>query len=432
MRLNYTEPSVSSWKERADQVLPGGVLGTSLVPSEAQFVPVSGRGSHVLSASGTEYIDYTMGSGALLFGYQPPAVMEALRSQAENLIHVYAYLNTPAIELAEEIVDAVPSAEMMRFTASGGEATLYAMRLARAHTGRDKILKFEGAYHGFHDYAIHSFNAGNGGLYPQPRPNSSGIPDDVIQQVLVAPFNDIEKTAEIIRANAQDLAAIIVEPVQRAIEPLPGFLAELRKLADETGACLIFDEVVTGFRFGYGGAQERFGVFPDLTTLGKVIGGGLPLAAVCGQRDIVERCAPGGDNGYVYQSGTMNGHALAAACGGATLKVLREDPPYKKLAALGDSLRTGIAELLEQHGARAQVIGTDSLWQVVFTDRPITQVEDIWQSDLSRAREFQRGLIEREVMVWVGNRSFLSTAHTPDDVERTLEAVDDTLRNMDL
>lgn len=428
--LQQHDRSLRQWLDAAASVLPGGVLGTSTLPDDVALLPLEGDGCRVRSVDGREYVDYTMGSGVLLHGYRPEAVLTAVRLQQDHIEHVYAYLNQPAIELAEEIVAAVPSAEMVRFAASGGEATFYAMRLARAATGRTKVLKFEGGYHGFHDYAIQSFSRGAAEPYPAPQPNSAGIPPSVTAEVLVAPFNELEHAREIVRAHRDEVAAIIVEPIQRIIEPQPGFLAGLRDLADEIGACLIFDEVVTGFRIGYGGAQERYGVVPDLTTLGKVVGGGLPLAAVCGRRDLMVRCAPGHADRHVYQSGTMNGNPLAAAAGLAMLRDLRDRPPYALLTQIGDRLRGGLETLLREHGEQAQVLGTGSLWQVVFTDRPVSNVRDIWQSDGGRLLRFHDGLLRHGVLVWRGNRSFVSTAHDEEAIATTLEAADAALRDM--
>lgn len=422
--------TLEQWLDAAAAVLPGGVLGTSTMPAGLALLPVAGEGCRTRSIDGREYIDYTMGSGVLIHGYRPQNVLAAIGEQQGRIDHVYGYLNQPAIELAEEIVSALPSAEAVRFTASGGEATFYAMRLARAATGRSKVLKFEGAYHGFHDYAIQSFSSGSSDPYPAPKPNSAGIPPSVTAEMLVAPYNDLERTREIVEAHRADIAAIIVEPVQRIIEPVNGFLAGLRELADSVGACLIFDEVVTGFRLGLAGAQGRYGVTPDLTTLGKIIGGGLPLAAVCGRRDIMQHCAPGHPDNYAYQSGTMNGNAVAAAAGLAMIRSLRDNPPYERLNDIGNRIRNGMQALLDEHGERAQVVGTDSLWQVLFTDQPVVNVRDIWNSDGKRLLQFHDGLLERQILVWRGNRSFVSTAHDDDAIDATLEAADATLRAM--
>lgn len=428
--LQQQHRTLDQWLQAAAEVLPGGVLGTSTMPGDVALLPIAGDGCRARSVDGREYIDYTMGSGVLIHGYRPADVLTAINNQQGRLDHVYAYLNQPAIELAEEIVAAVPSADMVRFAASGGEATFYAMRLARAATGRSKVLKFEGAYHGFHDYAIQSFSSGSAEPYPTPKPNSAGIPASVTAEMLIAPYNDLARAREIATAHRDDLAAIIVEPIQRIIEPVDGFLAGLRELADSFGACLIFDEVVTGFRIGLDGAQGRYGVMPDLTTLGKIVGGGLPLAAVCGRRDIMQHCAPGHPENYAYQSGTMNGNPVAAAAGLAMIRSLRENPPYAQLADIGDRLRSGMQALLDEHGEQAQVVGTDSLWQVVFTDKPVVSVRDIWNSDSKRLLRFHDGLLKQQILVWRGNRSFVSTAHDDKAIAVTLEAADATLRSM--
>lgn len=428
--LQNNDRSLADWLAAAAAVLPGGILGTSTMPRDAAVFPVAGEGCRLRSADGSWYVDYTMGSGVLIHGYRQQAARAAVAAQQQLLDHVYGFVNRPAVELAEELVAAMPSIQLLRFTASGGEATFYAMRIARAATGRSKVLKFEGGYHGFHDYAIQSFGRGSAGGYPTPEPNSAGIPAATTAEVLVAPYNDLETTRRIVLQHREDLAAIIVEPIQRIITPVDGFLEGLRALADEVGACLIFDEVVTGFRIGLGGAQERFGIVPDLTTLGKIIGGGLPLAAVGGRADLMAACAPGYPDDYVYQSGTLNGNPVAAAAGLATVRDLREDPPYDRLAKIGDALREGLRQLLANRGERAQVVGTDSLWQVLFTDRPITSVRDIWGADAGRLLRFHDGLLRHGVLVWRGNRSFVSTAHDDAAIEATLVAADAALRDL--
>ena len=419
--------SPADWMKKAQRVLPGGVLGMGALTAGSSLLPLSARGTRITSADGNVYLDYTMGSGVLIHGYQPPYLAAAIHGQASRLTHVYGHLNVPAIRLAEMIVDAVPSAEMLRFAASGAEATQYAMRLARAHTGRPLILKFEGAYHGSHDYATQSLSSGNPAGFPDPWPNSAGIPQPVTNQVLVAPFNDLERTSAIVDQHAERLAGIIVEPVQRAIPPQPGFLQGLRTLADRTGACLIFDEVVTMFRLAWGGAQEVYGVRPDLTCVGKIIGGGLPMSAVCGPESILARCGPRFGTGYVFQNGTTNGNPVAAVAGIATLEHLRENPPYQQLQELTDKLRNGLHGVFAERGIPVQVIGTGSMWQVVVTDQPIRQATDIWNADRGFVVAFQEALLDRLVFTLPENRAFTSTAHTDEDTAVTLEAASDAL-----
>ena len=419
--------SAADWIERAQSVLPGGVLGMGALTAGSSLVPLSASGTRITSADGNVYLDYTMGSGVLIHGYQPPYLASAVHRQVDRLTHVYGHLNVPAIRLAEMIVDAVPSAEMLRFAASGAEATQYAMRLARAHTGRPLILKFEGAYHGSHDYATQSLSSGNPAGFPDPWPNSAGIPQPVTSQVLVAPFNDLERTSVIVDQHAEKLAGIIVEPVQRAIPPKPGFLRGLRALADRAGACLIFDEVVTMFRLAWGGAQEVYGVRPDLTCVGKIIGGGLPMSAVCGPESILARCGPRFGTGYVFQNGTTNGNPVAAVAGIATLDHLRKNPPYHQLHELTDKLRSGLHGVFAERSIPVQVIGTGSLWQLVVTDQPIQQAKDIWNADRRFVVAFQEALLDRLVFTLPENRAFTSTAHTDEDTAVTLEAASDAL-----
>ena len=419
--------SPADWIERARSVLPGGVLGMGALTAAGSLVPVSASGARITSADGNVYLDYTMGSGVLIHGYQPPYLAPAVHQQFDRLIHVYGHLNLPAIRLAEMIVDAVPSAEMLRFAASGAEATQYAMRLARAHTGRPLILKFEGAYHGSHDYATQSLSSGNPAGFPDPWPNSAGIPQQVTNQMLVAPFNDLERTAEIVDQHAEQLAGIIVEPVQRAIPPEAGFLRGLRTLADQTGACLIFDEVVTMFRIAWGGAQEVYGVRPDITCVGKIIGGGLPMSAVCGPESILARCGPRFGTGYVFQNGTTNGNPVAAAAGIATLEHLQENPPYARLEELTRKLRSGLRGVFAEHGIPVQVIGTGSLWQPVITDRPVRRASDVWNADRKLVVAFQEALLDRLVFTLPENRAFTSTAHTEEYIAVTLEAASEAL-----
>ena len=250
--------------ERAHRVMPGGSLGNV----NKDVVIVRGEGSRVWDASGNEYVDYLLGSGPMLIGHSHPEVIEAVKEQLDRGTTFFA-TNDHSIELAEAIVDAVPCAEKVRYSSTGTEATMYAMRAARAYRGKDKILKFEGGFHGMNDYALMSVFASGELEFPRAEPNSAGIPRALVDQVLIAPFNDLDTTRAIIERNHEDLGGIIVEPFQRLIPPQPGFLAGLRELATEFGIPLIFDEVVTGFRFAYGGAQELYGVTPDLCTLGK-------------------------------------------------------------------------------------------------------------------------------------------------------------------
>ena len=268
--------------EKARQFMPAGGLGNT----GAEIILRSGKGSRVWDESGNEYIDYLIGSGPMFAGHAHPRVTAAVREQVE-LGSTFFANNRYAIELAEAIVDAVPCAEQVRFVSSGTEADAYAMRLARSYRGRDKILKFEGGYHGMSDTSLQSLAPKRPGNFPRPVPDSAGIPDGVADEVLVAPYNDLDAVADLIREHGDEIAGLIVEPVQRIIPPVPGFLEGLRELTEKHDIVLIFDEVVTGFRMAYGGAQEHYGVTPDLCTLGKACGGGYPLAAIAGREEIM-------------------------------------------------------------------------------------------------------------------------------------------------
>jgi len=270
---------------------PGGVMSGYYAPEDLQFVIKEARGAHLYAFSGLEYIDYLLGSGPMVLGHAHPAVVEAVRAQLGRGT-TYFQLSEPAVALAEEICRAMPCAEQVRYTSTGSEATFFALRVARAFRKRDKILKFEGGFHGTHDYSLMSVGPKAPKAFPAPTPDSAGIPHAVTDDVLIAPFNDLAETEAIIAAHHESLAAVIMEPFQRLIIPDKGFLAGVRAITQRYGLPLIFDEIVTGFRFAYGGAQEYYGVVPDLAAVGKIIGGGFPLAAVVGREEIMRHLAP--------------------------------------------------------------------------------------------------------------------------------------------
>lgn len=392
--------------------------------SDIDVVPVRAAGSKVYDARGREYIDYLLGSGPLLLGHRHPVVLAALREQLERGVQFY-FLPPEAMTLAEEIVRAVPCAESVRFSVTGAEATGYALRFARAATGREKILKFEGGYHGGHDYAMMSFAPRQRLPFPRAEPDSAGIPRAIQDLVLVAPFNDIEATAEIVERHAHELAAVIVEPYQRYIAPRPGFLAGLREMTRRHGIRLVYDEVVTGFRLAYGGAQEYYGVVPDLAVLGKALGGGLALSAIAGPRDVLELCDPEteGREDHVEQLGTFNANPLAVAAGLATLAQLREPGVYDRLRALGDRLRGGLTDILSEYGAPFRVYGEGPTFKVMFVDRDIITHRDALTADRVLLRRFERAWVDGGLFITPGLRHYVSLAHSDDDIDRTLEIV---------
>jgi glutamate-1-semialdehyde 2,1-aminomutase len=331
--------------------------------------------------------------------------------------------NRYGIELAATIVEAVPCAEQVRFVSTGSEADLYAMRAARAFRKRDKILKFEGGYHGMSDYSLMSLAPKRPGNFPQPIPDSAGIPGSVREEILVAPFNDMDAAAAMVREHRDELAGVILEPFQRIIPPLPGFLEGLRKITAEHGIPLIFDEVVTGFRFAYGGAQEYYGVVPDLCTLGKVIGGGFPLAAIAGRADIMAHFDRDrvGDEGFLMQVGTLSGNPVAAAAGLATLEILRRPGAYERIFATGRELMGTLAELLTRNGLTAQVTGEPPLFDVVFTGDPVRDYRGALRGDGDKLRRLNALLRERGVLKGE-SKYYVSLAHTPEDIQHTCDA----------
>jgi glutamate-1-semialdehyde 2,1-aminomutase len=404
--------------EKAKRLLPGGTFGN--FPGDV--VIREGRGGRVWDESGKEYVDFLLGSGPMLVGHVHPEVTAAAQAVVAKGTTFFAN-NRYGIELAEAIVDAVPCAEQVRFVSTGSEADLYAMRAARAFKKRDKILKFEGGYHGMSDYSLMSLAPKRPGNFPQPIPDSAGIPRSLSDEILIAPFNDLEVTAGLVREYKDELAGVILEPLQRIVPPLPGFLEGLRKLTAENGVLLIFDEVVTGFRLAYGGAQEYYGVVPDLCTLGKVIGGGFPLAAIAGRADIMAHFDRGavGDDGFLMQVGTLSGNPVAAAAGLATLEILRRPGAYERLFTTGRELMDALTQLLRRHGVTAQVIGEPPLFDAVFSGEPVRDYRGTLRGDADMLRRFNSLLRERGILKGE-QKYYVSMAHTPDDIRHTREA----------
>ncbi|SHJ11769.1 glutamate-1-semialdehyde 2,1-aminomutase [Shimia gijangensis] len=353
------------WITRAREVLPAGGFGNF----DPGIIIAQGQGSRVWDEDGIEYVDYLIGSGPMLLGHGHPEVMEAVLQQLPKGMTFFAN-NTKGIELAEAICAAVPCCEQVRFVASGGEADMYAIRLARAFTGRDKILKFEGGYHGMSAEAQMSLAPERQVNFPQAVPDSAGIPQGVADQMVIAPFNDLEAVASLMDEHP-DIAAIIVEPLQRIIPAVPGFLEGLRALCDKHGVLLIFDEIVTGFRLAYGGAQERYGVVPDICTLGKIIGGGFPLAALGASAEIMQHFDKGrvGADKWLMQLGTLSGNPVASAAGLKTMEVLRRDGAYDRLRALGRRLQDMQSNALSKAGIAHQICGDLTLFDIFFTDQ---------------------------------------------------------------
>jgi glutamate-1-semialdehyde 2,1-aminomutase len=404
--------------ETAKRVLPAASFGNMA----GDVVIREGRGGRVWDESGNEYVDFLLGSGPMLVGHGHPEVIAAVQEQVAQGTTFFAN-NRQGIALAEAIVDAVPCAEKVRFVSSGSEADAYAMRLARAFRKRDKILKFEGGYHGMSDYSLMSLAPKRPGNFPRALPDSAGIPQSVRDEMLIAPFNDIETVASLVREHKDELAGVIVEPFQRIIPPAPGFLQALRKLTAEHGIPLIFDEVVTGFRLAYGGAQEYYGVTPDICTLGKVIGGGFPLAAIAGRDDIMSHFdrAVVGDEGFLIQIGTLSGNPVASAAGLANLEILKRPGAYDRIFATGRELMGTLADLLKSAGIPAVVTGEPPLFDVVFTSGSVRDYRGTLRGDAEMMRQFNRLLRERGILKGE-SKYYISLAHTAEDIRHTCEA----------
>ncbi len=421
--------------EKAYKYLPGGSNGNIYFPKESAFIVKGGKGAHIWDVSGNEYIDYLIGSGPMILGHAHPAVVEAVREQLEKG-STYFLTSEPSVLLAEEVAKAVPCAEKIRFASTGSEADFFALRAARAYRKRDKILKFEGAFHGSSDYSAMSIsgygiNPDLSREFPHPTPGTAGIPKVLEDEVLIAPFNDLETTSAIIEKHHDELAAVIMEPFQRLIPPTPAFLKGIRKVASHYDIPLIFDEVVTGFRFSYGGAQQYYGVKPDMAAMGKIVGGGYPLSLVCGRADIMDcfdqKHKDTGD--WVPQIGTLNGNPIAAAAGLATLKELRKPGSYEKLFATGHKLRTKLEKLFKDAKIPAQVVGEDPLFDIFFTDKKVTDYRSSMTADEGMLKRFNKLLFDRGIYK-SASKYYVSLALTEEDVNHTMKAFEEAVAEL--
>jgi glutamate-1-semialdehyde 2,1-aminomutase len=412
--------------ERAGRYLAGGGLGLFVLPPEVNLVIAEGHGSHITDVSGRDFIDYHLGSGPALLGHAHPEVVEAVQRQVAKG-STYYFLNEPAIRLAERMVGAIPCADQVHFTGSGTEATFFALRVARAATGRQKILKFEGGWHGMNDYGLWGTVPSHPSAYPNAEPDSLGIPEAIRGQVLVAPFNDAARASSLIEQYANELAAVIVEPLQRVLVPVPGFLDTLRDVTRRHGIVLIFDEVVTGFRIAWGGAQERYGIVPDLATYGKAMSGGFPMAAIAGRSDIMKHLdARRVDRAHlVWASGTLNGNPVSSIAGLTALEILSRPGSLEHFHRIGGRLRREIEAIGARYGFAAQTPGEDAVFGVRFTNRrPLRTWEDLLTADKDLNLRWSIELIKRGILVNPNEKFYLSLAHTDADVDRTLEACD--------
>jgi glutamate-1-semialdehyde 2,1-aminomutase len=412
----------------ARKVMPGGVNSPVRAFKAVGLDPVfidRAQGSRIYDIDGNSYIDYVCSWGPLILGHAHPEIVQALCQAAERGSS-YGAPCEKELELAQAISEAIPSIEQIRMVNSGTEATMSAVRLARAFTGRDKILKFEGCYHGHADSFL--IKAGSG-LLTAGVPTSPGIPRDYAQNTLVAEYNNLDSLQTVFEEWGPDIAAVIVEPIagnMGLIVPDTVFLMELRKITEDYGTLLIFDEVISGFRTCYGAYQNLIDIKPDLTTLGKIIGGGLPVGAYGGRRDIMERVAPSGD---VYQAGTLSGNPLAMAAGLATLKVLRDNDYYTELHELGQYLVRGIEEILRTQGLDYSLNHWGSMFSLFFTPEAVRNYSTATSSDTLRFSKFYRVLLEEGIYFPPSQFEvcFISAAHSREDIEQTLQAVEKAL-----
>lgn len=416
---------------RAKQVIPGGVNSPVRAFKSVGRDPVfieRGAGSRLWDIDGNCYIDYVGSWGPLIVGHAHPEVVAAIQKAAERGTS-YGAPTEIETELATEVLKAYPSMDMIRMVNSGTEATMSALRLARAVTGRTKIVKFEGCYHGHSDSLL--IKAGSGAL-TLGVPDSPGVPAQTAATTISAAYNDLERLRELFRQEGEEIAAVILEPVtgnMGVVLPEPGFLEGVRALTSEYGALLIFDEVMTGFRVSYGGAQGRFNIDPDLTCLGKVIGGGLPVAAYGGKRRFMEQIAP---SGSVYQAGTLSGNPLAMTAGLATIKLLQKPGTYEALEENTNRLAGGLKAVAAEAGFPLWVNAAGAMFSAFFTETPVKDYASACTSDTERFGRYFRGMLERGIYLAASQYEavFLSTAHTADDIDFTLEQARELMKKL--
>ncbi len=415
--------------ERALAIFPAGISnGEFGLPAERLVVMSRGDGCRLWDSDGKDYLDFSMGWGSVLVGHARPEVVAAVRAQAA-LGSNFAHLNEHALTLAEEITRIAPAVERLRFCASGTEAAMYCQRLARAFTGRPKILKFEGAYHGANEAGVTSLFPHRLPDFPEPELTSAGTPG-ARHNLLVAPFNDLETTRALIARHAASLAGVIVEPLQRSTPPVAGFLEGLRAACSEHAVLLIYDEVVTGFRLAYGGAQDYYGVVPDLVAYGKALGGGYPIGAFGGRAEVMEMVNEHriGRDDYVWMASTLGGNPVSCAAANAALAVFRGDGVYPHLHAIGRRFRESLGQVLAARGLSAQVLGDGPLAQIVFSAEPVRDYRSAYRGDRALGRRLMLALFERSIFLNpMGTKLYLSLAHDEAVCGAFCDRLDDAL-----
>jgi len=427
--MNFSKSQ--SLYERAAQIIPGGVnspvRACKSVGADPLFIDRA-DGSMIYDADGNRYIDYIGSWGPMILGHRHPAVVEAVNAVLDRGTSFGAPTDLE-IQLAEMVIDAVASVDVVRMVNSGTEAAMSAIRLARGATGRDLVIKFDGCYHGHADTLL---VAAGSGVATLGIPDSPGVPQDVAKHTLSLPFNNIEAVEQVLKEQGDRVACVIIEPVagnMGLVPPADGYLKALRKLTEQHGVILIFDEVMTGFRVAYGGAQTLYEITPDLTCFGKVIGGGLPVGAYGGKKEIMSQIAP---QGSVYQAGTLSGNPIAMSAGIATLEQLKKDGFYESLAAKSERLAAGLAEVSQKAGIATRVGQVGSMLGMFFNDRDVTNFEEAKTCDLERFSAFYQGM--RDAGIYIAPSQFevlfLSAAHTDEDIDATISAAQQALANL--
>jgi|SRR5579862_2274491 len=406
---------------RSQELIPGGSTNSLLAPGGIEFLIAKGEGKYVYDIDGRRFLDFMLGAGPLILGHAHPRIVKTIAAQAASGTQYFG-LSQRAVDLAERFVRYVPSAEMVRYTSSGTEATFHALRLSRAVTGRQGVIKFDGAWHGHHDLAVWSMELSPTKI-PEPYPVSAGIQHGVREDLIVLPFNDIKQFRACMKEHGHRLAAVICEPVQRTISPIPGFLEALRDECDRSGTVLIFDEVVSGFRLAPGGAQEKYRVTPDLTTLGKAVSGGVPLSAIVGKKRLMEHLDPRSDpKTYDFHCGTYNANALGIESAHTTLDILIEENGLKKLGELGDFARERLRATLTDLKQDAVVTGEGPLFHFYLTKEPIHDHAAVRRSNLTLSDAVHRKIYEAGIYKQF-SKSYLSLVHSQDDIEALCDAL---------
>lgn len=407
-------------------VIGYSLSGAFYLPPDETLVVARGEGPRLFDTEGNSYLDFLAGSGAVLLGHGNPEIAEAIAGQASKGTHFYV-LNDRAIELGERLAAIIPCAEEVKFLPSGSEASMSAFRMCRAFTGKQKIMKFEGSFHGTNDYAMMSGWSQSPG-YPVPSVDSLGIPDAIRDLVYVVPWNDLETTEKYLRAHAHEVAALICEPVQRTVPPVPGFLEAIRRLTRELGVLLVFDEMVTGWRTALGGAQEYYGVTPDLAIFGKAMTNGLPMTTVVGRRDVIASARPGGAPALgdrIFFGGTLNGNPLCAAAALKAIEIYARPGMHDRLRRHVAQLKEGVAASAARHGVAVQVVGPESFFQIFFSETPVGTFAAQQASNSRLGYAFFRECLNRGLMMNSNARCYVPMSLEDGDVETALSIIDD-------